>query len=336
MDKFVISQTAYDKIMYYVNKCPKEISGLGVVENMGGVLTVTDIVLLKQECTSTETDLDAEAIATAEYEHHKSGKAGELRFWWHSHVNMDVFWSGTDKTAMAELSEHGWFIHGVFNKRGEVRCAYTANKPLKIFVDDITLEIDDEIYPNEEVKGWNETRLTLEAEMKAKIDAISLEYKPMFAQVDAEIKDVTTGNLDAEYTEKVTLKTYVPKVWSGSNYYDLPRKRWSASQGKLVDIEDVPRDKKKETREAKIQKSVEEQIIALNEQIVGEISLEPEYLTGFEHLTTAQIDGYWELITQGYSDNEIEKLNDFKIYDLEDITAYEVHIGSINMILGRA
>jgi len=335
MQKFVISQTAYDKIMYYVDKCPKEISGLGVVENFDGVLTVTDIILLKQECTATETDLDADAIATAEYEHHKSGKAGELRFWWHSHVNMGVFWSGTDKTAMKELSEHGWFIHGVFNKKGEVRCAYTANKPLKIFVDDIDLEIDDTIYPNENIEGWTETRTALEQEMKAKIDAISLEYKPMFAQVDAEIKEITTGGLDKEYEEKVTLKTYVPSTWAGyysGNYTERIKSRWDSKLEMLVPIE----DKKKETRETKIQKSVEEQIMLLNDQVIGEIPLNEDYSTGFEHLTQKQIDGYWVLIMKGYTDDEIDRLHDCKIFDLEDIEAYEMHIGTINSMLGRA
>ncbi len=107
--------------MHYVHKAKFEISGFGNVEIIKGVPTVTDIILLKQENHSTETEMDGDAVAKALYDHHVSGMEGELKFWWHSHVDMPTFWSTTDMATINELTENGWWIHGVFNKKNEYR-----------------------------------------------------------------------------------------------------------------------------------------------------------------------------------------------------------------------
>ena len=130
--------------MYYVNKTNREISGFGIVDIIEGVPNVIDIILLKQENGYSETELDGDAIADAEYQHYKSGNPGEIKFWWHSHNTMDVFWSVTDHAAMDTLCEHGWFMHGVFNHKAESKIAYTSNAPFSTFIDDIELVIQDD------------------------------------------------------------------------------------------------------------------------------------------------------------------------------------------------
>ena len=105
LEKIVIGREAYDKIMHYVHKAKFEISGFGNVQVIDGIPTVTDIILLKQENDPTETEIDADAIAKAIYDHHVSGMEGELKFWWHSHVNMGVFWSGTDNATIKQLTK---------------------------------------------------------------------------------------------------------------------------------------------------------------------------------------------------------------------------------------
>jgi hypothetical protein len=119
------------KIMHFVNKCDKEISGLGDawldVENK--CIRITSAFLLEQECGPAETELDDDSIARALFEAHQdevqSGNPRQLKFWWHSHVNMDVFWSPTDQATMRKLSEHSWFINIVFNKKNERKAALT-------------------------------------------------------------------------------------------------------------------------------------------------------------------------------------------------------------------
>ena len=83
------------EIMYYVNKSNVEISGLGrIVRDSNGNMVVNKIYLIEQENSAASTDLSEEAVSKLLFESRKD--EGALNFWWHSHVNMDVFWSGTD------------------------------------------------------------------------------------------------------------------------------------------------------------------------------------------------------------------------------------------------
>jgi len=117
-----------EKIQYWVDKCDKEISGLGDawVDFDQKIISITDAFLIEQECTAVETEMDDKAIAKAMYDAHvdeTNGRKRNVRFWWHSHVNMAVSWSGTDTDTMGKLSEHGWFCNIVFNKKRDMRCA---------------------------------------------------------------------------------------------------------------------------------------------------------------------------------------------------------------------
>lgn len=147
-----IGRDAYEQIMYYVHKAKFEISGLGNVRIINGVATVTDIFLIDQENDPTETEMKADAIGKCIYDHHMSGIEGDLKFWWHSHVDMQVFWSGTDRKTIEELTENGWFIHGVFNKKNEHRICYSNNEPFEVFVDNLELDIDESFMSEEKRK----------------------------------------------------------------------------------------------------------------------------------------------------------------------------------------
>lgn len=195
MDKVILGREVYDQIMYYVNKTSFEISGLGAVEIIDGIPVVTKIYLLDQENSSAETEMDGEAITKLMYEHHISKHPGELKFWWHSHVNMEVFWSGTDMKTIGELTENGWFIHGVFNKKYDYKLAYTTNDPCPIMVDDIELEINE--------------------------DMVSPKVLDIMEMLNAETEKLEAA-YDKEFNEKVTIKIYAPstKPAAGtSDYY---------------------------------------------------------------------------------------------------------------------
>lgn len=142
----VFERLVYEKIMHWVHKSPVEVSGLGsvVVDHETNTLRIVDAIMLKQENTSTATDIDATAISKAMYEHFRLQKPGELKFWWHSHVNMNVFWSGTDIATIEQLGGQGWFAATVFNKKSEVKSAYIQSKnsgPVRIFLEDIPTKV---------------------------------------------------------------------------------------------------------------------------------------------------------------------------------------------------
>lgn len=150
-----IDREVYEKIMYWIDKAPGEISGLGKVEVQDGVFMVTSAILLEQENTSVTTDIDGQAVAKAMFE--LKDEPGKLNWWWHSHVNMDVFWSGTDVETIHELGKHGWFTATVLNKRREMKSAYYqkgGNTP-EIFIEDIDTTI--EYFADEDkFKLWDE------------------------------------------------------------------------------------------------------------------------------------------------------------------------------------
>lgn len=144
--RFTMDDKVYHKIMHWVNKAPGEVSGLGMVVIENGHYRVVDAVLLKQENTAASTDIDGAAIAKAMYELRNA--SGSLNFWWHSHVNMGVFWSGTDTDTIREIGKNGWLLSTVFNKRAERKTAlYFPPHALsggfvpETFLDNLNLEI---------------------------------------------------------------------------------------------------------------------------------------------------------------------------------------------------
>ena len=145
--KLLIDSKVYAKVMYLVQKCDKEISGLGKVKIEGDTVRVTEMYLLDQECTGTTTDIMPDAVSKLLYQAYgeHGTRDGELLWWWHSHVDMGVFWSGTDMATIREFGGKGRFFATVFNKKAEMRSAYyqagTTVYP-QVFVDAIDTKID--------------------------------------------------------------------------------------------------------------------------------------------------------------------------------------------------
>jgi len=122
--KIVYTQEAWQKIMYFVNKCPDEISGFGTVlyDKSSNEFIVTDAYLLEQTGGAAHTDIDGKSLSKMMVARMK--EEGSMKLWWHSHVNMAAFWSGQDTSTIKELGTNGWIIATVFNKRREYKSAY--------------------------------------------------------------------------------------------------------------------------------------------------------------------------------------------------------------------
>lgn len=174
--KVFIKRDVYRKIMYWVNKSKFEVSGLGLVtvDKATGTLTVEDAILLKQKNSYTHTDIEPEDVNKAMFELRNA--PGDLRFWWHSHVDMDVFWSRTDRDTIEKIGAGGWFLNTVFNKKHEKRSAlYVRNgqtTPLgttALFLDEIPTEIEKEFNPSLELweKEYEEKVINLPEKMES-------------------------------------------------------------------------------------------------------------------------------------------------------------------------
>lgn len=162
--EIIIDQNVHDKIMHWVRKSDKEVSGFGTVirNEETGSFEIQDAFLLEQEVGAAHTDIDDKALAKLMFE--TKDHTGDLKWWWHSHVNMDVFWSSQDKETILELGKHGWIIASVFNKSEEVHSALCYQYDYESefgkgkstsFHDDIEttilLNVDED-----EIKRWDE------------------------------------------------------------------------------------------------------------------------------------------------------------------------------------
>lgn len=129
--KIKMQKETHDKIMYWIDKADFEVSGFGNViwDQEKREFLITDAILLKQEGGAAHTDIDPLSLSKAQYELRNA--EGDLRFWWHSHVNMAAFMSSTDKNTIQEISQQGWCVALVFNKRREFESAvgFVCNTP---------------------------------------------------------------------------------------------------------------------------------------------------------------------------------------------------------------
>jgi hypothetical protein len=140
-----IPDSVYQKIMWWINKSNFEVSGFGkaVYDEETKIFNIQDAVLLKQENTSTTTEMDANAVAKMLYE---LREVPGVLWHWHSHVRMGVFYSGTDMDTYRELGSNGMILATVFNQKLEKKsCLLTTTKVMgqtqEVFFDDVPTSV---------------------------------------------------------------------------------------------------------------------------------------------------------------------------------------------------
>jgi len=131
-----------ERMRHYTDLAAGEVSGLGTVEEFDGGFLVTDLLLPKQVCSPGGTDLDQDSVATLIMELDQAGKdVGTLRFWWHSHSNLDVFWSPTDEQCINNLANGDYVLSMVTNKRGQVLARLDIFRPVRVTVDHLPVAV---------------------------------------------------------------------------------------------------------------------------------------------------------------------------------------------------
>jgi len=108
-------------IQHIVKVSTGEIGWLGLVEEGDGYYIIREVFILKQVVTGTTTEIEPEAMLDLTMQLLDEDKdPSMLRYWGHSHVNMQVRPSGTDEKQVSEYLKHAnWFIRGIYNKRND-------------------------------------------------------------------------------------------------------------------------------------------------------------------------------------------------------------------------
>ena len=146
--KFIIPKDIYQKIMWWINKANFEVSGFGSLDwdKDTNTFTVRDAILLRQKVGPTSAEIDPAAMGKAMFM--MKDQPNALKWHWHSHVNMGVFWSNDDMEIIRSLGQQGWIFASVFNKKEECKTAFLTQvevfgRPHDLFVDDIKTTIMD-------------------------------------------------------------------------------------------------------------------------------------------------------------------------------------------------
>jgi proteasome lid subunit RPN8/RPN11 len=124
-----IRHMALAKLLLYADRCPVEIGGLGYVVWQGGDLLISDLFILPQKVSVSDTVLDPDALfALLERVAKANRDVASVRLWWHSHGDMDLLWSETDCATIENLPGDFW-VAILVNRKGQVRCRLDAFRP---------------------------------------------------------------------------------------------------------------------------------------------------------------------------------------------------------------
>jgi len=131
--KIYLTDDVHKKYMAYMQLATGEISGIGrsTLDEHKNVI-ITELWLWRQECTSTTTDvIDHNAMFELVADLVGQGiPMEELNVWWHSHVDMEAFFSGTDKTTINEWVNNRYLVAVVGNRRSEFQGVISIKAPI--------------------------------------------------------------------------------------------------------------------------------------------------------------------------------------------------------------
>jgi hypothetical protein len=160
-----------------------EIGGLGEVERCGPNLLITDLFILPQKISPSETELDSAAIfemlqgCVAE-----SRDPASLCLWWHSHAEMDVEWSETDERTIASFPGD-FMLSVVGNKAGAFACRLDTLHPTRQVLTDLPVTI---IPDGGEEVDEAALRESIIAEMCEKLQVVTRDVELYDSPVDLE------------------------------------------------------------------------------------------------------------------------------------------------------
>lgn len=181
--KVQFSLTAVQKLWYWTDLARGEFSALGEVESVldseSGrliALRIVDLHLVRQTCSDAETEMDIGAVA----ELLGQVDPNRLHCWVHSHGTLPVFWSPTDEDCIAGLSEGGWLLSLVVNRRHDSRLRLDQFHPAHLTVDDLAWEtyipMDDAF--EQQVRKEFEEKVT-EGVFRTLLDKSAISFTPL-------------------------------------------------------------------------------------------------------------------------------------------------------------
>lgn len=123
--EFILPINLYNKMLAYAQCSPGEISGFGKIKSEfkdnKEIVTILDVKIFKQKCTSGHTTLEEDALAKWCVDLIRNGEdPNEWKLWWHSHFNFGVFFSATDTGTISKLTTDLTWYSLCINQKGDM------------------------------------------------------------------------------------------------------------------------------------------------------------------------------------------------------------------------
>lgn len=198
----IIPLDSYRRIMAYAEACSLEISGFADItfDQQRYAFIVGEVFLLKQEVSGGDTDINEETLSEFMLQMIQAGKTQLPRLWWHSHVNMQAFFSGIDTGTMkTSFKNDSFMVALVVNKRREMKAMLEVFKPFSFTLDDIPVKIEmgfPEGVPDQ-----------IKREVEEKVTEKKWTYGRYTPPDGAELPETATNEIKKEIT---TGKIYLP------------------------------------------------------------------------------------------------------------------------------
>ncbi len=190
----IIPKEVEERIHGYVMSVETEIAGMGkvAVSPDGESITVTEVMIYEQDVTGATADLSPQAIAKWQTELVKKGESPKhWKLWWHSHANMQAFFSGRDTATIDQQTEGDWMVSLVVNKRREREARLDLYRPFRMYLEDIDIQIGTEAEAAYQVPA------DIAAEVAAKVKrSVPITYSKPYSlgfKYDNNTKDYKTG-----------------------------------------------------------------------------------------------------------------------------------------------
>jgi proteasome lid subunit RPN8/RPN11 len=150
----------WEQLQAYVQACPVEINGFGMIDRVGHQFHLREVFILEQTATGASVDVSATAIHQHINQMIQTGQdPSRMRLQWHSHVNMPAYFSGVD---LNNIENYGgeWMISLVTNKQGRHELRLDVFNPFRIWT---PMELHIVAPPNQRVVR------SVQAEINAKV-----------------------------------------------------------------------------------------------------------------------------------------------------------------------
>jgi hypothetical protein len=237
-NKLTLSHQARMDIAHYIRHCNYEIGGFGYVTMTdSGDFYVDEIFLVEQTVTGGSVDFMDDGLAYAIDKATTDNRVNDLKFCWHSHVNMAAFWSSTDESMIAGTNNGmtPYLVSLVQNKQGEykTRVDFYPTGEFGQFTNQVEYELDlyyEQTAPPEHIIN---TYNKLVTENKSTSKALTGKY---------DAKPVSESRQDF-LTEKVHKDGYnALSSYEKDQYDSIVMSEWSAMDqmgwGSYADYED--------------------------------------------------------------------------------------------------